>query len=90
MSENIVDGNSQAKLFACGHQVGQIGFERRVAAHMLSGEVVVDINPALVGRRFSSHEVSLPRPASGDDYLALIVHPSDMVTDLAICEDVIV
>lgn len=52
--------------------------------------MLVDVDTAVVRGGFSTHQVLLARPASGNYNLALIVHPSDVIVDLAVYEDVVV
>jgi hypothetical protein len=57
---------------------------------MLGNKPVVDVDATMVRSGFGSHEISLLRPAFGNNDLTLVVNPSHMVMDLPADENVVV
>ncbi len=90
VGELVADAHREAELLARGHQLGDVGLERRVAADVLGHLGVVHVDDAFVGRRVESHEDAFAGPAARHADGALVPDPADVVADRRVGEEVVV
>jgi hypothetical protein len=86
----VVDSHGQTKGLSRLHVIANISLERGVATDMLRDEHVVDINPSVMRRRIKADDSIPVAPSPGDENVALIPYPTDVVTDHGIKKEVVV